>query len=368
MPSSCHWLVQTPEFQHWEEGNGGSPKYFWPSGSPGSGKSVLVEFVTNHLLSENRDCDYFFFFHGDRNKLKLNQFLRSIVCEMASKDPEVWKTLLEASQEVETDLRCSIYLAECVFELIIFHKTFATPHFWIVDGLDECTEFSNLFPLLAKIGDFPPFRIFITSRPVPEIALQFELLGACSHKITFNDTTLDIKLYLTAAIPVLSVHNSQSATELNNRPSTRANGYFLWAHLVLQALETVYTEEAIEEIMDELTAGMQGLYFRIFQSMSQMTLTKPITKAILTWVSYVEELNEALTFDLGDRLISVEKTIASLCGSLTYIDANKVVQLVYDTVKSFILRGSFDSEFTIDEKEANGRLATACLEYLMETS
>jgi hypothetical protein len=117
---------------------------------------------------------------------------------------------------------------------------------------------------------------------------------------------------------------------------------------------------------------MQGLDSRIFQSMSQMTRTKPITKAILMWVSCavrplnVEELSEALTLDFGDMLVSVERTIASLCGSFIYVDANKVVQPVHDSVKTFILRGAFDSEFTINEKEANGKLATVCLEYLTE--
>jgi hypothetical protein len=125
---------------------------------------------------------------------------------------------------VEIDLDDVRYIWRNDFERIIFRKTFARPHFCIVDGLDECTDFSNLFPLLAKIGDFIPLRIFITSRQVPEIALQFERLGACSRKISINDTTPDIKLYLTAAIPALPVHNSQSATELINRLSTRANG------------------------------------------------------------------------------------------------------------------------------------------------
>ena len=51
------------------------------------------------------------------------------------------------------------------------------PQYWVIDALDECINYSKLFPLLSKIESAFPIRIFITSRISPDLEKRFSQLG-----------------------------------------------------------------------------------------------------------------------------------------------------------------------------------------------
>ena len=160
-------------------------------------------------------------------------------------------------------------------------KAFARPHFWIIDGLDEFIDFYSLFPLLANIGDFIRLRIFVTSRSVLDIAVEFERPGICSRIISIDDTTPDIELFLRFAASTLPFNNTPIKKYLINRLSAKARGCFLWAHLIIRELKTAYTTEQFEEIVENIPTGMENLYSRIHKRLSQGSRGNAATKA--TW-------------------------------------------------------------------------------------
>ncbi|KAI9742945.1 MAG: hypothetical protein M1835_003004, partial [Candelina submexicana] len=67
---------------------------------------------------------------------------------------------------------------------------------------------------------------------------------------------------------------------------------------------------------------------------------------------------------MKDSIDSVERSIATSCGHLVYIDGHSRVQMVHQTARDFLLRGNSDSEFAVDGKVGHTRLALCCLQYL----
>jgi hypothetical protein len=96
IPGSCEWLTCGKAFLDWQYGDD-SPRYFWLTGQPAIGKSVITAHVIGCLDDSN--CSYFFFKHGDQNKSSLSRALLSLAYQMAQKSHIIRKTLLELSND-----------------------------------------------------------------------------------------------------------------------------------------------------------------------------------------------------------------------------------------------------------------------------
>lgn len=109
---------------------------------------------------------------------------------------------------------------------------------------------------------------------------------------------------------------------------------------------------------------------RILDSMSTYPHGKRLTKAILTWTVCsarpltVEELYHAVQIDINDNIDSIQRSIASNCGQLVYIDAISRVKMVHQTARDFLLQPNNKSEFAVDKKAGHKTLAMVCLKYL----
>jgi hypothetical protein len=96
LPGSCEWLSSKKTFLDWQF-NDGSERYFWLTGQPATGKSVITAHVIK-CLDEN-SSSYYFFGHQDHNRASLSGLLLSIAYQMAQKSRVVREKLLELSQD-----------------------------------------------------------------------------------------------------------------------------------------------------------------------------------------------------------------------------------------------------------------------------
>jgi hypothetical protein len=96
LPGSCEWLSSKNAFLDWQS-NEDSQRYFWLTGQPGTGKSVISAHVIG-LLDEN-SCSYYFFGHRDQEGSSLSRLLLSIAYQMAQKSCVIREKLLELSQD-----------------------------------------------------------------------------------------------------------------------------------------------------------------------------------------------------------------------------------------------------------------------------
>jgi WD40 repeat protein len=373
MGGSCEWIMRKSKYQEWQES--ANTQFYWISAKPATGKTVLSGMVVHHLRDLNRDCQFYFFDHGDKTKSSVSVFLLSMARQMALLHSEVLNAVLELrkkeSQLKKPDYRTiwRVLYAEC-----ILHTKLLRPQFWVIDALDECQAGSELIPLLLKVMKELPVHIFLTSRDPVEAHSQHIPAGTkiLSDEISRDDTQFDIKLYLERQMDSLPSGNDEERQAIKSQILKKADGCFLWVKLILDELRRVHRSTEIRQVLENVPSDMDALYSRILDSMSRtlQPMGKGLAKAILTWTVCAaqalttEELKAAIQLHICDRVIGIGSAITSLCGQLVYVDLHhQRVHVVHQTVREYLFRAK-NSEFAIDKHLGHRQLAMTCLEYL----
>ncbi|MCJ1378547.1 hypothetical protein MMC17_001646 [Xylographa soralifera] len=281
---SCEWLTSKLEFEEWRTSWSSAASILWLNGSPTSGKSILASHVIGHLEGHNLECNYFFFKHGTVGKSSISDCLRSIAYQMALNNVEIRKRLLSLEENgmvLENNDEKALWRK--LFLAGVFHVNYLQPQYWVIDALDECDKFQSLFPIITNVQSNPQLRIFITSRKLPEIERSFAQLGrkVTPLEVLKSDTVEDIKLFIAAKMDDLPIDSGEDRTRLTDRILTKSEGSFLWVRLVMQELQHAWSEEGIEDVLNEIPADMNVLYSRTLASMSKVSRAAMLAKAIL---------------------------------------------------------------------------------------
>lgn len=374
MPGSCQWISTKEPYVGWRDGVSGDGKILWVKGKPAAGKSVLAGYVIDELRESGLSCSYFFFKHGDKSKSRFGSCLRTLAFQMASSN-------IEAQHNILTMQRDGVRLGDVddrTLWRLLFRsgvlQTTVTQHYWVIDALDECFNVSALFDaILPKLDNSFPLKILFTSRDTANLDQSFSGLTpgmVQSLSISVTDTLADIKLSVENGAQSLPIVGPEGRSSLVDKIIEKSNGSFLWTILVLKELRNCYSMNEIDQILEEVPTDMEDMYKRILDSMSQSIRGKDLAKAVLIWTACairpmtVTELSGALTLDIKDTFPKLKESISSLCGQLVAVDKFGKVQVIHGTVREFLLKDSLDSEFAIDKRLANTRIAEGCLRYL----
>lgn len=371
---TCEWLVDKSSFNQWVDEDYNNPKLFWLNGNPASGKSVLASYVIRYLESANRECSYFFFRHNDESRCSTTSMLRSIAYQMALTNVRIREALLNIRDEGEINMDQSDgrTIWRKIFTSLIFKMNFHQPHFWIIDGLDECRNCADIVSMLARIDGKIPLRVFISSLGTSYLDKLFRSFPhpTTIESMSFDQIQADIQLYIDVNIDTLPVTDDLARKQLTKRILNKSKDCFLWAHLVLRELEQTYSEKQIMEVLDEVPKQMGPLYTRLLGGMSKNIRNRELIRAILIWTVCATrplellELKEALSLDIAMNVLSLDKLIESNCGNMVYVDKQSKVQLIHPTARAFLLDQPAGSEFAINLGAGHARLAVACLKYL----
>ncbi|TLD13706.1 uncharacterized protein PgNI_05039 [Pyricularia grisea] len=379
---SCRWIESHEDFNQWRQDTSRQHWLYWMHAPPGTGKSVLSASVFRMLSQENVFC--FFFVNGNKKRNTVSGMLRTIALQMARKHPGVKNALRELQRNsIQLDDTDEKLVWRKLFVNCIFKVPLAAPQFWVIDALDECSDFGKLFPLLKiASSNWPTLRIFLTSRPSPEIRSEIRSLSGPNFRtfedgISPEDTNSDIEQLLKTHRDALPVDDADLKNELLRRIARDSQGSFLWAKVVLKEMEKAIDSEEIDNILAEVPSDMMPQYQSILENMSMQTTDdrrKAQIKAFLTWaVCCVRPLTEAelqagLPLDTDSKLSgivgSISRTVEKLCGQLLMVNKQGAVQVVHSTVREFLLSRTTTSEFAIRKEEGHLRLAKVCLKYL----
>lgn len=374
---TCEWINVKEDFEDWRDGNtfaeqaDNSFRCYWISAKPATGKSALSGHVATHLQESGLDCCYYFFHYGNKSKQKLSGLLRSLVYQMAQSNTTFRHKILQLIDEgVQFDKDDERGIWRKLFVNGIFKCEVHRAQYWVVDALDECINYTGLFPLLSKVESVFPLRLFITSRDHTDIEKHFIRLGSnvTIAKILHQDTSRDIELFLKSRINDVPLDNDNERQELARKILAKSGSCFLWVTLVLNLLENVYNEASIEMVLEEMPQEMAQFYGNTVELMSKNVIEKSIAKAILTWAVVCAkplttyELQEALKLDIGAHIRSIEKSIEGLCGQLAVVK-NGAVRMVHQTARDFLINNP-DTEFGVDIAIGHEQAAIACLKYL----
>jgi WD40 repeat protein len=371
MTGSCEWLLKRSSFQEWRES--ANTQMYWISAKPATGKTILSGKVITHLRELNRDCAFYFFHYGNKEKSTISSFLLSLAWQMTLMHPDIFRTVYEICKQ---DRRLSTADYRTIWRKLylegILKVSLVRPQYWVVDALDECQTGSDLVPLLARIIEMCPLRIFLTSRDRYEVYKQTIIpkVKVISEEIMTDDTKSDIALFLQANIDQLPIAENSARNDMVTTILTKSDGCFLWVRLVLKELRQVHTSAEIRQVLEDVSSHMDELYIRILDAMSRAPYGKVLAKAILTWTVCsarpltVQELHHALQLNIGDTVDSAERAITSNCDQLVYVDSQSRVKMVHQTARQFLLHAKIDSEFAIDKSIGHRQLAMTCLKFL----
>ncbi|KAI8304311.1 hypothetical protein K4K59_012834 [Colletotrichum sp. SAR11_240] len=359
------WLFERQSFKKWRDAF--SSELMWLRGRPGAGKSFLAGNVVKHLREHGHDCCSFFFASADNAKTTVNGFLRSMAFQMARLHPEIFDTITEmlTRKDAFVDKTDHGSVWRQLYLSGILKIKLNKQQYWVIDAVDECKAASEIMNFLGKAQESWPLCVFITSRNSFEstISRANPAMEVTSETIRDEDSNRDIGLFLRTNIHLLKGHTQETRDEIVVEVLRKSQGCFLWANLMLNELRQVHTGRETKRVLASNPSDMNHLYFKILDGMSRAKYGKDLAQSFLAWATCsfrplsTEELKTAILVEVDEEIEDIEHSVTSCCGNLVYIDSKKRLQLIHLTAKEFLMNDRLNSEFAIDKKEANGRLA-----------
>ncbi|KAF3205365.1 hypothetical protein TWF106_001130 [Orbilia oligospora] len=357
-PNTGIWFLNSPEYQSWFSGQ--EKQILFCPGIPGAGKTVLTSIVVDHLTAWFSDDEtvgvaYTYCNFKETHEQKLEHLLSSLLKQLAQTRP----SLPEAVRRLHTRHRSSRTRSlhdELVGALhsvaVIYSRVFI-----IVDALDECQEDDDcrtkFISELLKLHDRANgVKLFITSRPIPEIETEF--LGNPTKVIRACDE--DVQKYL---IDKVSNSKNIKVKECGDMVVTgileAVDGMFLLAKLYFQSVSTKTTTKKIRTVLDTFNkkSGVGADTYKLAYDGAMERIeshnkdSKELAKQVLTWIAYAtrplkaSELQCALAVEIGTPAFDEENTpdlhrMISVCAGLVIMeDESKTMRLVHYTAQEY---------------------------------
>jgi len=193
-PGTGDWLLQHDKFQDWFRSTGSA--VLWCHGGPGTGKSFLAANVLEHITSEKAldehvGIAFAYYDHQVAAQQNRNHVVRAMLKQLCRTRNLAPEHLLEAKRKAlpvgsTEDLKA---IASTYRELSI-----------VVDALDECTR-DNRPEIIGVFRDIlqslPIVKVFVTSRPEPDISRFMEEASTPALKIDASFMAADIDKFVT---------------------------------------------------------------------------------------------------------------------------------------------------------------------------
>ena len=374
MAGTCNWILSEPAFKLWLAASQKS-RIIWLTAPPASGKSILCTYIINQLQELGYDCQYYFFRFGDKRKCSLNTLLRSIGLQIAKHAPIFRRQLAQLSREgnklEKLDARI---IWQRIFIHVLSKVALSKPLYWVIDGLDESESPKVLPDLLQTLSKFvTPIHVIITSRMTEALSLAFDRLSVSGivdriQKDGREHATSDICMYVEQELKYM-----RGADELKREIAKRivdgAEGNFLWVYLVLEEILSCHTETAIQQVLEEIPAGMSALYQRMELAIAGNPRDLNVAKTLLQWTICahrsltLRELSQALVLDFP-RFLDLKRTIQDVCGQFIVVDSKSQVMMVHQTARDYLTK-TRGLCFSIDLKVSHKELFTKTLSVLL---
>lgn len=254
----------------------------------------------------------------------------------------------------------------------------------VFDGIDECECYELFLEQLRDICHTTPVKILLLSRPTVQLPDRFPHLSLHLDQ-TWNLS--DIKLFIRPKVAQLHGRRllppNLGTDEVVESLSSRAEGMFLWAYLMMsylgcRALSPKEREDAI--VSPKFTEGLDDVYDKICGILDrgypkEKNRVRHIFEIIYiaTRPLQVSELEVALAIvpgaqtDPANIIVDLEETLPIICGALVDVHTNRTVRFVHSSFRDFLVapyRWRHGAFLTVQERRSHVLLSTACLSYI----
>lgn len=370
MPGTCEWIRADENFLSWVEDDSLRSRVLWLHGVPGAGKSVIASYIIKHLSDVGASRHFFFFKHGEQPKRSMNAFLRSMAYQIATEVHQYRILLSKMAGDLETVEKSEARsLWQKLFVKGLFTLRLARPLCWVLDALDECDTPLQLVSMFSDITtSHMPLRILIVSRKTQALSMNLQRMGEIVKLDTLSadSAVRDLQHYVTKEMEYVPGRPDFKA-KIMERILEKAEGNFLWVHLVVMSIAQCHTEAAIEETLNEMPAELEPLYQRMESSLvlNLHPRDQELTKIILTWATCSRrsltsaELAQAL-LPTYPNLIDLDHTVVKLCGGFVIVDSRGHIAMVHQTAREYLTKTS-GRQYSVSPRIAHRDLFLKCI-------
>jgi hypothetical protein len=366
---------------------------FWVPGKPGSGKSTLMKFVSQHeeckmaLQSWAGDtllitASFFFWNPGTPMQRSLQGLLQTVLYQIMRAcpllipiiTPDRWANALQR----DVDDPWTWEEVTAAFDRFINQKKISSATCLFIDGLDEFDgDHVEVVKLLSMVSESSNMKVCLASRPYNTFV---DAYGRSPNRmIRLQDLTReDIRQYvhdnlkINSSISGTSSYHDQYKVFVDDIVN-RAEGVFLWVYLVVRSFRDGLTnadtisklQQRLRKLPSDLSeyfryilGSVEELYWEDTAKLFQMLVSShhPLPPGIL---SVLDEDDPDYCLKVGIRLVSskdyegniqiierrlsarckglveIRKTVGSSWGSKDYVD-RYFVNFLHRTVRDFL--------------------------------
>ncbi|KAF2145650.1 uncharacterized protein K452DRAFT_211711, partial [Aplosporella prunicola CBS 121167] len=264
--------------------------FYWITGKPGSGKSTLMKYLFNdnrtreHLDpwrgdSPLKTAGFFFWNSGTQMQMSQEALMRTLLYHLTDGQnediPRLFPYRWQRSQ-LFGDYDHPWTLSELIKAFEILMSDTSTRFLLFVDGLDEFdVDCEKLAAFLLGASQRPNVKVCAASRPwnVFEDAfgrrpsLKMEHLTARDIRLVVSD-----RLHTSLKFVEMNRIHPEDCRSLIEEVCKKANGVFLWVHLVVKSLlEGLRDGDSIARLRDRLVSipgDLEGFFKKILHDMS----------------------------------------------------------------------------------------------------
>lgn len=379
------WLLESSEFQAWQEPEGGEHSVLWYRGGPGVGKTVATFIAVNHVTEKNRGrvvaIVYIYFHYANTMDFSAENLLGSIVRQLVE---QTWhgekiaelKMFLEnpARNRKLTEDDCSSWIEtlSSTFDLV----------YTFVDALDECPE-DERDKLLRRLQRYSldKMRVFLTSRSNVDVMIQIPHAIETEIAATSDDLTayLESKILESSRLARLTNKDIGLKQHIISTICDQANGMFLLARLQIEGLGIQTSARGVRSALERLLADLFAVYDQTMERIRcQSSIDAALGWNVLSMIFgafrplKVDELRHALAIQPGDRdldfeaLVDLETLLSVTVGLVTMFiedegstNETRSVRLVHYTLQEY-----FECNQKRPLNNLELKMARACLSYL----
>ena len=371
---------------------------YWITGKPGSGKSTLMKFLFENPLTKNFleswakpqqliTAAHFLWYSGEPIQKSQVGLLRSLLFQLLSQAPRLiecacswrWRSYMSGalrlgswtSQQLLKALKLALENLSATCKICMF-----------IDGLDEyegdSAAHSDLVKFIEGLSHFPSVKICVSSRPWVIFKRAFERGPSLQlHHLTQRDITsfVNQELLDTKLIKTLELEDRERCSELLVEIVEKADGVFLWVHLVVRdLLECLENGDGVQDLRRKLDAmppdlygffnsmldRLEDFYFEQAYRLFKVAVTAGNPLSLLTY-SYVLEgddfdpISTGVDFmtksQLSSRCKVMESRLNSRCRGLLEVKASSLrdvnildqVDFLHRTVRDFFESGTLEN-------------------------
>ncbi|KAK7908998.1 hypothetical protein PG985_014876 [Apiospora marii] len=288
LEGTSHWALQNSAIRSWLQIGGGG-QVLWINGKPGSGKSVLCARLIKFLRDDpNRRVCFFICDFQTPSQGICTHILRSIASQLLRLVPDavsyvyneyVGKSRRPTSETLKPMLG-NIFSLSGDIRLV-------------VDGIDEIapSEHRNLLKTLLDLTKSTQnLKLLLVSQDIPTIAQRLSKQSKLRMSEEKGSIEKDMGLIIRDKLEdITELYGDQIAedviTKLESDILKKAEGMYLWVHLVMDLLQNAPSVHDLLQQVHELPSSLKELYARILNNITSYSKQHlPAIRRLFAWL------------------------------------------------------------------------------------